>query len=71
MTVTKGSYIKEHYPKIYTRTFVLECTKGWGQLVGAFAEASAAANVYCKELLGLMAVHLLLLLVFAIPLAST
>jgi hypothetical protein len=43
--------------------FVLECTKGRGQLVGAFAEASAAANVYPGGLLGLMAVHLLLLVV--------
>jgi hypothetical protein len=34
-------------------------TKGQGRLAGAFAEASA----YCGELLGLMAVHLLLLAV--------
>ncbi len=43
--------------------FVLECTKGRGRRVGAFAEASAAANAYCGELLGLMTVHLLLLAV--------
>jgi len=43
--------------------FVLECTKGRGRLVGAFAEASVAANAYRGELLGLMAVHLLLLAV--------
>ena len=63
MAVTDGSSIKEHYPELCTAAFVLECTKGWGQLTGAFAEASAAANAYGGELLGLMAVHLLLLAV--------
>jgi hypothetical protein len=45
------------------RSLVLECTKGRGRLTGAFAMASAAANAYRGELLGLMAVHLLLLAV--------
>ncbi len=61
--MTDGSYIKEHYPELCSVAFVLECTKGRGQLVGAFAEASVAANAYRGELLGLMAVHLLLLAV--------
>ena len=59
--MTDRSYIKEHHPKLCAAVFVLECTKGRSQLVGAFAEASAAANAYRRELLGLMAVHLLLL----------
>ena len=63
MAVTDGSYIKEHYPELCAAAFVLECTKGRGRLAGAFAEASTAANAYCGELLGLMAVHLLLLAV--------
>ncbi len=63
MAVTDGSYIKEHSPKLCAAAFVLECTKGRGRLTGAFAEALAAANAYCGELLGLMAVHLLLLAV--------
>jgi hypothetical protein len=63
LTVTNGSYIKEHYPELCSAAFFLECTKGQGRLVGAFAEASVAANAYCGELLGLMAVHLLLLAV--------
>ena len=63
VAVTNGSYIKEHYPKLCAAAFMLECTKGRGQLVRAFAEASAGANAYCGELLGLMAVHLLLLAV--------
>ncbi len=63
VAVTNGFYIKEHYPDLCATAFVLECTKGRGRLVRAFAEASAAANAYCGELLGLMAVHLLLLTV--------
>jgi len=63
VAVTDGSYIKEHYLELCAAAFVLECTKGRGRLVGAFAEASAAANAYRGELLGLMAVHLLLLAV--------
>ncbi len=63
VAVTDGSYIKEQYPKLCAAAFVLECTKGRGRLVGAFAEASAVANAYRGELLGLMAVHLLLLVV--------
>jgi hypothetical protein len=63
VAVTDGSYIKEHYPELCSVAFVLECTKGRGRLAGAFAEASVAANAYRGELLGLMAVHLLLLAV--------
>jgi hypothetical protein len=63
VTVTDGSYIKEHHPELCSAAFVLEWTKDRGRLVGAFAEASVAANAYRGELLGLMAVHLLLLAV--------
>jgi hypothetical protein len=60
MAVTGGSYITEHYPELCSSAFVLECIKGRGRLAGAFAEASVVANAYHGELLGLMAVHLLL-----------
>ena len=63
LAVNDGSYIKEHHPELCSAAFIFECTKGRGRLVGAFAEASVAANVYRGELLGLMAVHLLLLAV--------
>jgi hypothetical protein len=63
VAVTDGSYIKEHYPKLCAAAFVLECTKGRGRLIGAFAEASVVANAYHGELVGMMAVHLLLLVV--------
>jgi hypothetical protein len=63
VAVTDGSYIREHHPDLCSAAFVLECPKGRGQLVGALAEALVAANAYRGELLGLMAVHLLLLAV--------
>ena len=63
VAATDGSYNKEHYPDVCSAAFVLECTKGRGRLAGAFAEASVAANAYCGELLGLMAVQLLFLAV--------
>ncbi len=40
---------------------VFKCTQEGGRAIGAFPEASAAANTFGGELLGLMAVHLLLL----------
>ena len=63
VAVTDRSYIMEHHPDLCLAAFVLECTKDRGRLVGAFAKASAAANVYRGELLGLIMIHLLLLAV--------
>jgi hypothetical protein len=63
VAVTDGSYIKEHYPDLCSAAFVLECMQGCGCAIGAFPEASAVANAYRGELLGPMAVHLLLLAV--------
>ena len=61
MAVTDGSFIRELYPNLCSACFVLECTEGGGKLIGSFAEKSKSANTYRGELLGLMAVHLLLL----------
>ena len=41
----------------------MECTHGRGRLIGSFKEASQVANAYRGELLGLMAIHLLLVAV--------
>ena len=60
---TDGSYIRELYPDLCSAAFIMECSRGRGRLVGAFPEKSAAANAYRGELLGLMAIHLLLLAV--------
>jgi hypothetical protein len=54
------AYIKECYPDLCSMAFVLECTQGGGSATGTFPEASAAANAFWGELLGLMVVHLLL-----------
>lgn len=52
---------QEWYPYVCSAAFIFECTKGRGRLVGAFPEHSRAANAYRGELMGLMAVHLILL----------
>jgi hypothetical protein len=45
------------YPDLCAATFVLECKKGRGRIIGSFSEES---NAYRGELLGIMAVHLIL-----------
>ena len=39
----------------------MECSKGRGRIVGSFSEALSVANAYRGELLGLLAIHLILL----------
>ena len=51
----------ERYPNLCSAAFVLECSKGCGQIVGSFLERMDEANAYRGELLGLMAIHLILL----------
>jgi hypothetical protein len=41
--------------------YILECSKGRGQIYGAFTETTGVANTYRGELLGLMAIRLILL----------
>ncbi len=61
VAVTDGSYMQELYPNICLAAFVLECSKGQGCIYGAFTEATRVANAYRGELLGLLAIHLILL----------
>ena len=61
IAVTDGSYIKQQYPHLCSAAFVLECSAGRGRIVGSFPECSSSANAYRGELLGLMAIHLILL----------
>ena len=61
VAVTDSSYIRELYPHLCPAAFVLECAKGSGRIVGSFSERLDVANAYQGELLGLMAIHLLLL----------
>ena len=60
VAVTDGSYIRELYPNLCSAAFVLECAKGRGRIVGSFSEQLDLANAYQGELLGLMAIHLIL-----------
>jgi hypothetical protein len=61
--VTDGSYMKEVFPDINAAAFVLECTQDRGRLWGSFVEQTADACSYRGKLLGLMAIHLILLAV--------
>jgi hypothetical protein len=60
VAVTDGSYIKQIYPNLYSAAFILECWQGSGRIIGSFKKVTKAANAYRGELLGLMAIHLLL-----------
>ena len=60
VAVTDGSYIKERYPHLCSTAFILECSKGSGRMFGSFPECSQGANAYHGELMGLMAIHLIL-----------
>jgi hypothetical protein len=61
VAVTDGSYIRKLYPNLCSAAFVLECAKGQRQMIGSFSESLTVANAYRGELLGLMAIHLILL----------
>ncbi len=53
--------MSEERTDVCSTAFFFECTAGRGRLVGSFLEQSPSANTYRGELLGLMAVHLILL----------
>ena len=61
LAVTDGSYMKELYGDVCSCSFVLECSTGRGRVLGSFPEQSLRACAYRGELLGLMALHLILL----------
>jgi hypothetical protein len=63
LTITNRSYMKELYPSFNSAAFVFECTKGRGRLMGSFVEHTRDACSYHGKLLGLMAIHLILLAV--------
>jgi hypothetical protein len=61
IAVTDGSYMKDLYPNIHSAALVLECSKGRGRLWCSFPVVSQVACSYRDELVGLMAIHLILL----------
>ena len=60
MAVTDGSYMEDIYPDICSAAFIYECQQGRGRIVGSFTERSSDAWAYRGELMGLMAIHLIL-----------
>ncbi len=58
--MTDGSYMKDLYPNIQSAVVVLECTRSRGCLWCSFTETSDVACSYRGKLLGLMAIHLIL-----------
>jgi hypothetical protein len=58
--VMDGSYIRQLYPNLCSAAFVMECKHGRGWIIGLFKESPEAANAYRGKLLGLMALHLIL-----------
>ena len=60
MAVTDGSYMPEVTTEACSAAFIIECSKGRGTLTGSFVEKSLNANAYRGELMGLMAIHLIL-----------
>ncbi len=61
VAVTDGLYIHKLYPNLCSAVFVLECAKGRGQMIGSFSESLMVANAYRGEILGFIAIHLILL----------
>ena len=59
--VTDGSCIRERFPNLCSAAFILECQEGRGRVVGSFPERASYVCAYQGELLGLLAIHLLLL----------
>ncbi len=61
VAVTDGSYMKELYPDMNSCAFILKCSRGRGRMTGAFSEQTMATCSYQGKLLGLLAIHLILL----------
>jgi hypothetical protein len=61
IAMTDGMYMKDLYPNINLAAVVLECSWGRGRIWCSFPEVSRVACSYRGELVGLMAIHLILL----------
>ena len=60
LAMTDGSYMKQMYPNISSAAFIFECSRGPGRIISYFVEHLPDAGSYRGELLGLMAIHLVL-----------
>lgn len=60
IAATDGSYMRHLAPDTCASAFILECTAGSGRFTGTFATSGPTSNAYRGELLGLLAVNLVL-----------
>jgi len=60
MCVSDGSYIRELHTDVCSAAIILECSQGRGRLSLSILDVAPTVNAFRGELLGLMAVHLLL-----------
>ena len=60
LCVADGSYIREIHPNLCAAAVIIECSSGGSRLSLSFTDTSPVANAYRGELLGLMAIHLIL-----------
>ena len=58
--VADGSYIRELHSTVCATALIMECSRGSGRLTLSFTDTSPHANAYRGELLGLMAIFLIL-----------
>ncbi len=63
IAVTDSSYFKEICPEMCSACFVLKCSQGRRRVIACFPKKSIASNAYRGELLGLLAIHIILLAV--------
>ncbi len=58
---TDGSYSRKRGPKVCGAGWVFACRKSRKILCGSFYKFSSSASAYCGKLLGLVALHTLVL----------
>lgn len=63
LAVKDGLFMSKMFPSMNSCAFILECTQGRGRIESIFPEHSMAACAYRGELMGLLAIHLILLAV--------
>ena len=60
VAVTNGSHMKDLFPNMNFCAFIFKCPKKRGRMTGAFPDQTAEAGSYQGELIGLLAIHLIL-----------
>ena len=58
--VTDSSFMADLFPDVCAAAFILKCSQGRGTIRRSFTEWSEEANAYRGEIMGLMAIQLIL-----------